>query len=526
MREGLLAALCLAAFTAAAVPVDGPSVLSPEPQRGEESKAAAPPRGAAARTARRPLKARRKILMRGLFQSFAEVATAAPTLPHAPANHAVPTAAAAAAAIEPAAASSSSLLAQGPIEEVPTRDDGLRVRDDIHMTEGRYDRDWSVPLSCFVGMGGESEHIMNRSELLTWTDEPLMRLCDRKVARMETRQAAASLLGRLDAAASRTDCSDASALMEVQPMDTGWNSLMHSMVKPMMKAVETNRTLLSPAMRMWAHPASCAKQDISCFFKPLAPTCDASRHPLGAGAHHVDWDADGRPILSITDAQGVERSQVDLREGEAGIELSKPSTHPTPVSAHSANGYDALVPEPFKPLGWLGYTTALLGWLARPNELLEHKLRVRLATSGLGAALSFGKPVIGMHVRLGDACADGWRTGRSCDPLKTYMKVANRIRRDTGASTIYLATDTPDIVEQTKDFPEWTFLRMREPMEAAADLHKKSAGATRLGFPDQLSSTWDDVMRFNHKNGNADLNRRSAMEAQLDVYLLSVSELP
>jgi len=131
-----------------------------------------------------------------------------------------------------------------------------------------------------------------------------------------------------------------------------------------------------------------------------------------------------------------------------------------------------------------------------------------------------------MHVRQGDACGDGYRTGRTCSPLSDYMVYAEEVRAATGANTIYLATDAADVLNQTANFPTWNFVHMREALEWQAQLKQLSAGATRFGSMDGTKSqTWDDVMRYDYSMGNVDFNRKTVWETNIDIHLFSLTDI-
>ena len=55
--------------------------------------------------------------------------------------------------------------------------------------------------------------------------------------------------------------------------------------------------------------------------------------------------------------------------------------------------------------------------------------------------VGFRHPVVGMHVRQGDACSD-WSRPAPCPPLERYMEAARQMRLRYGVTTIYLATDS------------------------------------------------------------------------------------
>lgn len=111
-------------------------------------------------------------------------------------------------------------------------------------------------------------------------------------------------------------------------------------------------------------------------------------------------------------------------------------------------------------MGWYRYMTHLQGYLWRPSGRLQAKLDAAMQQTGLADALSSG-PVIGMHVRHGDSCYDDAR-GRMCLDFDVYMQYARMLRKQTGASTIFLASDSQYVLKEAskiRDFKVRTHLR-------------------------------------------------------------------
>merc|ERR1719424_986542 len=120
-----------------------------------------------------------------------------------------------------------------------------------------------------------------------------------------------------------------------------------------------------------------------------------------------------------------------------------------------------------------------------------------------------------MHVRHGDACGDQDR-GRHCEPLSTYMKYADRLRAQTGANTIYLATDSEDVLRDTAKFPNYRFLHNADSMELPRKL-KRATNMTTL--------FWDVVYRSNVANHREHLNREVADHSIIEMMMLGKANL-
>ena len=118
-----------------------------------------------------------------------------------------------------------------------------------------------------------------------------------------------------------------------------------------------------------------------------------------------------------------------------------------------------VVPPMFEKRGWFWWTAHLLRVLLQPAPALARAVSASLQSTGLGAALLDG-PVLGIHVRHGDACLAGERVrmARTCSPLAEYMQQALPLINALGVTTIYLATDSEQVLEDTRHFPEYRFL--------------------------------------------------------------------
>jgi len=222
-------------------------------------------------------------------------------------------------------------------------------------------------------------------------------------------------------------------LVAVRPHPSGFFSLLHGLVKPLTHALRTGHVLLTPRVLEFTSSRQtasagppCTHRDLSCFFEPLAPVCDAAEREGGARAHAKRIASDpggsngraqnrnrrGKPTPWPTIAREVRRARdfiqtVSRRQGAASV----------------------VVPRAFEARGWFWWTSQLLSYLMRPNAVLAASVEAALQTTGLGAALDSGRLVIGMHVRHGDACNpdEMLRARRSCTPLVSYMEAARRL---------------------------------------------------------------------------------------------------
>lgn len=258
----------------------------------------------------------------------------------------------------------------------------------------------------------------------------------------------------------------------------GWWATMHGLVKPLMHAATAGRTLLTPALPMWTDEATCANRSLSCIFEPLS-ACDrppASSNTLGSSRDLETLNAAGPWVQSLSMEQQHARGTVHRR-------------------------------------GWFWWTSALLAFVMRPTSQLAADVARAMSSTGLAAALSGTQPVVGLHVRQGDSCGrDAERSGRSCSPLAHYMEAVRRQTAGLNATTIYLATDSDDVLRQTREFPEWTWLHLPE--------------ATSFGrHVNPANKKWDAVLKSNKERGLTRVNMQLATVLTIDVLLLAQCDI-
>ena len=58
--------------------------------------------------------------------------------------------------------------------------------------------------------------------------------------------------------------------IQIAPVEYGFGSMMHSLVKPAWKAAATGRSLNYHGLDVWQNESKCAAQDFSCFFEPIS----------------------------------------------------------------------------------------------------------------------------------------------------------------------------------------------------------------------------------------------------------------
>ena len=259
----------------------------------------------------------------------------------------------------------------------------------------------------------------------------------------------------------------ADSLVAVSLHPSGFFSLLHGLLKPLMYTLRTRRVLLTPRVLEFTHEDSklspCPERDLSCFFEPLAPACDALERQVGErraaralnssrerpkGFPPKGQPTGGRKWPALPRALQKSRSEVFV------MDEARASRH---------------IPAAYRERGWFWYASQLLSYLLRPNPALSRALEGALEATRLRKALDGGSLIVGMHVRHGDACRGDEivRARRSCTPLSTYMDRASRLlakragRGSGGAGgaggskpVVYLATDSNSVIKESADYAD------------------------------------------------------------------------
>ena len=357
-------------------------------------------------------------------------------------------------------------------------------------------------------------------------------------------------------------------LVAVRPHPSGFFSLLHGLVKPLTHTLRTGQVLLTPRVleftgsrRTATAGPPCTQRDLSCFFEPLAPLCDAAEREGGARAHAKRIASD--PGGSNGHAQNRNRYDKPTPWPTIAREVRRARDFIRTVSRR-LGAASMGVPRAFEARGWFWWTSQLLSYLMRPNAVLAASVEAALQTTGLGAALDSGRLVIGMHVRHGDACNpdEMLRARRSCTPLVSYMEAARRLvasrlpldspsaeglrwrkrrsrkdrpgpenaaaaasdRVDPSRVTIYLATDSAEVIKEAQSYAdEFELVHLSSASLAAR-------GSTTLNNIREVmrhdpqkgkAILWDRRVYDRFFWGQSDWTQQQAFDATLEALLLA-----
>ena len=189
--------------------------------------------------------------------------------------------------------------------------------------------------------------------------------------------------------------------IQIKLYPSGFLSAIHGIIKPFYYSLKTKRTLLTPLIPEYTS-SQCGQHDLSCFFQNMSKHCKKS-------------------------------TKISVRNKKI------------------VNSYNRIS---FRDVAHI------LKYIMQPNGKLMSSIITMGKKTGLDIAL-LKSHVIGMHVRHGDSClkSERHRTKRNCSDLVEYMKKAYELSPDV--KTIYLATDSKDVIMDTKKFPDYTFLYLK-----------------------------------------------------------------
>ena len=222
------------------------------------------------------------------------------------------------------------------------------------------------------------------------------------------------------------------------------------LIKPVLRAAAERRQLMAESSR-YAMGERCAlpteRRRLACFFQPLtASTVAMPRHAQGS-ANSAGIEA---PISQRTysAALGAYQSSTSL---VSALTQDLPGWLAPRDPATVVNAADAR---------WFRLTGRVLSFITAPNARLRGLVDA-LATQ-LGIDEAAHRPLLGLHVRQGDACTDKEAKAKAraeCVPLSAYMPHVERLVRDHGYKAIYLSTDASEVVDEARRrWPHLTWL--------------------------------------------------------------------
>eukprot|EP00928_Gymnodinium_smaydae_P034336 TRINITY_DN24360_c0_g1_i4.p1 TRINITY_DN24360_c0_g1~~TRINITY_DN24360_c0_g1_i4.p1 ORF type:complete len:419 (+),score=69.42 TRINITY_DN24360_c0_g1_i4:47-1258(+) len=232
----------------------------------------------------------------------------------------------------------------------------------------------------------------------------------------------------------------------------------------------------------------------------LKPMTDNFRHGLPTHLGGPEGFNFSLVDVGLIDTASLGAIDVEPRPREMPRSTRLPS-----CPAYDCNGIHKLrdsVPQEFQHLGLFWWTAQRLRWLLRPAP--DGQLGRSLAKEKQRLMWESRRPILGLHVRHGDACikAQQLKKKRRCDGLDVYMESIKKLA-PYGYRSVYLATDDPAVIQEAKRSLSGNFTLLVGAPSQAQD--RSSKNETQL---------FDDLM---YKVNLA----REYREVLLDIMLLA-----
>eukprot|EP00960_Hanusia_phi_P001469 42030-Hanusia_phi.AAC.3 len=209
---------------------------------------------------------------------------------------------------------------------------------------------------------------------------------------------------------------------------------------------------ITAAIQSLQNPASCHDEH-------LQYLTDTNRHPLAVG-HGLRWEA-------LMLGEGLKNRSIYMPgptwslfgyEKCAGLGLWCHLEHPTTCRAanlslvrktpsevlvtHVTRRWDFA--DGFGDVGMLNWFSTLMGLIVRPKSLLQAEL------NHIKNVVGFRHPIIGVHIRYGDGCLPNQLHRPPCEPVGSYIEEIMRMVMKYDVSTVFLATDSAQALEQVR----------------------------------------------------------------------------
>ena len=311
--------------------------------------------------------------------------------------------------------------------------------------------DASGKMSFFENVTGEPDVML----------ESASKLPSLKALKPATKDADAIALQRdLETLHSRKGVPSAKAMVFLSTHENGVGSTINSLVLAVLDVLGKRNTLFSPPLALWSQREVCERKDLSCYFSSL-PTV----------GNETAW---ARVLRSMAPSSGADRVKLARDKcREANIECPHLVTK---TYSEKSNELEILrrLPDRWLRNGRFWLVSQVLHFLTQPNEDLQARLAKARTDARLDQAQSMG-PILGVHVRNGDACK-----GRGeCRRLVDFMPSVRRVAALYGIQSILLASPSLEVQEETKRYSEFAWYFVPIPHESAT-AQMKAKGVDKI----------------------------------------------
>ena len=124
----------------------------------------------------------------------------------------------------------------------------------------------------------------------------------------------------------------------------------------------------------------------------------------------------------------------------------------TALSLYDESSFLSKIDPRWTKRGRFWLFSQIIKFITTPNSRLKAKMERHRADmeARLGPV---EKPVLGLHVRKGDACGDRGE----CRSIKDYMPIITEMIHKYGYKTVFLATPDPGVLAEVKNYPNVSF---------------------------------------------------------------------
>ncbi len=259
------------------------------------------------------------------------------------------------------------------------------------------------------------------------------------------------------------DSENAKALW-VDQAECGAGCSLNYLIKPLVYAAQTGQAFLNPRS-LWADDNQCKGRHagrVSCYIREFAPR-DKPDRDCQPYSNFRDGDEVWRRVEQDDDGPGHHKSKkADMRlyTGKFGL--------PTML-------------KEFEHLGLLWNVAQVTKFVMKPQPWLANHILAERKRIGLEDPDNF--PVLGVHIRLGDACTDPMIDvkGRRCDGLEYFIPYVRDMIAKFGYRSVFLTTDSQDVIENiTLQHHDITWLYNDKIDRRRYDVFKAEKGKERV----------------------------------------------
>lgn len=252
-----------------------------------------------------------------------------------------------------------------------------------------------------------------------------------------------------------------------QGIENGLGATLSSLVKPMMHAVKYQQCVYTPRFKMWTG-RKC--KGYECFFQPMASPKTTTRAKTLTFTQKMAKMADD----GILNASWCPTWwQYQMEQEDPPVNETESAISDNCLFAYSwTNLKDDMLPEEYADRGLFFNVAHIAKHMLRPSAAMQKRLKKVKKRLGWPKRTT---PVLALHVRKGDACLavnnEHNFYGRQCDPLSHYMPSVNLLAEKYKIKHIYLATDDDKVRENTKQYPQYTWMFEKKSLHSQRRTH-------------------------------------------------------